>query len=304
MREAAAALAIGRVVASFGRRHEVRDGTGTVLTCVRRGRQQDVACGDLVRFAPTSPGQGVTESVEPRSSLLYRSDAFRQKVLAANADLAVVVVSGRPMFREILLTRCLAAASAAGIEVLIACNKQDLAEAGPAMAQLSYYCDLGIPVLAMSAKADVGVLGARLRDHVSILVGESGMGKSTLINALVPEAASRTGELSAGSESGRHTTTSARWYDLAGGGAVIDSPGMQVFGLQHLDLAELEQAFAEFAPLAGTCRFSDCQHGEEPGCRLKALAARSPRAAQRLAWLREILAENQRVAQWARPAEH
>ncbi|MDE3011843.1 MAG: ribosome small subunit-dependent GTPase A [Pseudomonadota bacterium] len=303
MREPAARTDSGRVVASFGRRHEVRDAEGRVWACVRRGRQQDVACGDLVRFAVTAPGQGVTEGVEARSSLLYRSDAFRQKVLAANADLVVVVVAGRPMFREILLTRCLAAAAAAGIEVLIACNKQDLAESAEAMAQLDYYRNLGIRVTGLSALHGAQALAPYLQDHVSILVGESGMGKSTLINALVPDAATRTGELSAGSETGRHTTTSARWYDLPGGGAVIDSPGMQVFGLQHLDLHDLEQAFAEFAPLAGQCRFSDCQHGDEPGCRLKELAAREPRAAQRLVWLREIVAENRRVAHWERPGQ-
>lgn len=302
MREGAPVATLGRVVASFGRRHVVRDAEGQEWHCVRRGRQQDVACGDQVRFVPTATGEGVTESIEPRSSLLYRSDAFRQKVLAANADLAVVVVAARPAFREILLTRCLAAASAAGIEALIVCNKQDLPEARAAMDQLAYYAALGIPVLPLTARAAVEPLRERLHGRVAILVGESGMGKSTLINALVPEAGSRTGELSAGSDSGRHTTTSARWYALAQGGAVIDSPGMQVFGLQHLDQAALEQAFAEFAPLAGTCRFSNCRHGEEPGCALKALAAADPRAAQRLAWLREILAENGRVAHWARPS--
>lgn len=301
MREDTAAAVSGRVVATFGRRHEVEDAAGRLWTCVRRGRQQDVACGDLVGFTPEGSGQGVIERVEPRSSLLYRSDAFRQKVLAANADLAVIVVAGKPMFSEQLLTRCLAAAAAAGIEVLIACNKQDLPETAAAMERLAYYQALGIPVLPLCARQGAGQLAARLAGHTAILVGESGMGKSTLINALVPAAASRTGEISDTGGNGRHTTTAARRYALAGGGAVIDSPGMQVFGLQHVDRPALEQAFAEFAPLAGRCRFADCRHGEEPDCRFKELASRDPRAARRLAWMREILAENGRVAHWARP---
>jgi ribosome biogenesis GTPase len=304
MREAFPGLTAGRVIASFGRRHEVLDAEGSTWTCVRRGRLQDVACGDRIHFARTAAGEGVIESVAPRATLLYRSDAFRQKVLAANADLAVVVVSGRPQFRETLLTRCLAAASAAGIDALIVCNKQDLDETRRAWEDLQYYRGIGIELLALSARQDVSPLAVRLAGHSAIMVGESGMGKSTLINALVPEAAARTGELSGGTATGRHTTTSARCFALPAGGEVIDSPGMQVFGLQHLDQQDLERAFAEYSPLIGQCRFSDCQHGEEPGCAFKALAQGNVRAAQRLAWLREIMMENRKVAHWDRPTGH
>lgn len=289
-------------MATFGRHHEVHLADGSILDCVRRGRLQDVACGDVVEIASTSPGHGVIEAVAPRTTLLYRSDAFRQKVLAANVDLAVLVVSGLPRFRENLLARCMAAAHAAGLEVLVACNKADLDETTAVWERLAWYRTLGVDLLAISALGDVSALRARLAGRHAILVGESGMGKSTLVNALLPEAGVRTGALSQGSDTGRHTTTAARRHvlDDAQGSTITDSPGMQVFGLQHLDLRALEQAFPEFASLAGQCRFADCRHRDEPGCALKQAAASDPRAAERLSWLIEIDDENARVAHWQR----
>jgi len=290
----------GQVIASFGRRHEVLESKGSVWNCVRKGRQQDVACGDRVVFKATAIQEGVIESVIPRETVLYRSDAHRQKIFAANVHLACIVISGLPRYRENLLTRCLAAASAANIKALIVCNKQDLPETQALAEELSYYQHLGIEIITLSAKQNVEALTSRLANEHSIFVGESGMGKSTLINALLPEALTRTGALSSSSDTGTHTTTASRRFALLQGGSITDSPGMQVFGLQHLEKQHLEAAFPEFADAIGACRFNDCNHQLEPGCAFKEKASSHPQAQLRLEWLREIITENARLEHWER----
>lgn len=292
----------GQVVASYGRRHEVLESNGTRWNCVRRGRLQDVACGDRVHFNITSDQEGVIESVLTRETVLYRSDAHRQKIFTANVHLAGIVISGLPRYRENLLTRCLAAASAAHIEAMIICNKQDLPETQALASELQYYRSLNIEMMTLSAKHSVTELSARLTGQHSILVGESGMGKSTLINALLPEANTRTGALSSTSDTGTHTTTASRRYAFFGGGSITDSPGMQVFGLQHLAKQEVEAAFPEFADAVGACRFNDCHHDQEPDCAFKEKALLHPQSTQRLEWLKEIVAENTRLAAWQRKA--
>jgi ribosome biogenesis GTPase len=261
----------GRVIAAHGRHFLVDDGE-SVTECVTRGKKGGVACGDRVRFSLTHPGSGVIEEVEPRFNLLYRSDEFRTKLIAANVDQVLVVVAAVPLFREELLIRCLVACEAAGIPARIVLNKTDLPQTATLADYLKAYEALGYIVRKVSALGDLGSLEADLKGKTSVLAGASGMGKSSLLNRLVPEAHAAVGEISQALDAGRHTTTHARLYPLANGGALIDSPGMQEFGLKHLNPHELMAAFPEIRARLGQCRFHNCRHLKEPGCAVLAAA--------------------------------
>jgi len=284
----------GRVIAVHGRHYRV-EADGIHLDCVTRGKKGGVACGDRVRFRSTGDESGVIEAVLDRSNLLYRSDAFRSKLLAANVDQVFVVVAASPSPNLELLNRCLVATEAAGIPARILVNKIDLPESTNLLAQLKPYETLGYPLLPLSAKADVSALQSLLPDKTSILVGASGVGKSTLVNALVPEAEVATQEVSEALDSGKHTTTHTRLYHLSDGGALIDSPGMQEFGLGHLDLAALQSAFPEFRALAGQCRFYNCRHLQEPDCAVLAAVADGRILKSRWRTYQALLAENSRT---------
>jgi|APCry1669189369_1035219.scaffolds.fasta_scaffold15337_2 ribosome biogenesis GTPase / thiamine phosphate phosphatase len=273
-------------MASFGRRFEVTLQEGTALKCVRRGKRTDVACGDKVDVALTGPGEGVIESIHERRTLLYRADAWHEKLLAANVDQVLVVVAPEPSYSDELLTRTLVAADAAGVTPMIVLNKTDLADAAArAKESLQYYVELGYPLITLSAKQNSDALRPILQNKISLLVGQSGMGKSTLINALLPDAGARTNDISTALDSGRHTTTNARCYPLNERSAIIDSPGLQEFGLHHLSSNATEGYFREFSGLLGQCRFQDCRHQNEPGCALKAFAANNPQRETRLRYL-------------------
>jgi ribosome biogenesis GTPase len=204
----------------------------------------------------------------------------------------VIVVAPVPTFYPDLVNRCLAAAEHGGLKALILLNKSDLPQAQEAAAALEPYRRLGYPVTALSARRDATALVPHLRGETSVLVGQSGMGKSTLINALLPDAAVRVAEVSAALDSGRHTTTHARLYHLDAATHIIDSPGMQEFGLHHLDAAALESAFIELRPWLGQCRFRDCRHMTEPGCAVTAACERGEIGAGRLESYRRLVREN------------
>ena len=278
-------------MASFGRRYLVELADSSTLDCVTRGRRGALACGDRVTVARSAAGKGVIEAAGPRTTLLYRSDPARQKLVAANVTQIVIVVAPVPAFHEDLVNRCLAAAEHGGMAALIALNKVDLPQARAALGALELYRSLGYRLAAFSAKRDLGPLVPHLKGETSVLVGQSGMGKSTIINALLPAAAVRVAEISAALDSGRHTTTHTRLYHLDAASHVIDSPGMQVFGLHHLAGPELAHAFIEFRPWLGQCRFRDCRHVAEPGCAIAAACARGEISAQRLESYRRLVRE-------------
>lgn len=299
----------GLIVAAFGRHYEVATTEGR-LQCYTRGKKSSFACGDRVRITPGGDGQGVIDSLVSRRNLLWRSDAFREKLIAANLSHILIVVAAEPGFSDLLVSRCIVAAESQDITPIIVLNKADLGDRlDAARAQLAPFRALGYEVIEISALQGAAGLRERLAGLQSILVGQSGMGKSTLTNALIPDAQAATREISEALDSGKHTTTFARLYPLSappideakseeGAGWLIDSPGLQVFGLAHVSADELAESFIEFRPLLGQCRFRDCRHEAEPGCTLlEALADGriSPRRFEHYRTIRAEIAEAKRL---------
>jgi ribosome biogenesis GTPase len=289
----------GLVVAAYGKRYEVEVADPLTyslrrISCVTRGKKTDLACGDIVTIMLTDSTEGVVESSEPRKTLLYRSSSIKSKILASNVTQIIIVLATQPSFYEALLNRCLVAAEAANIKPLILLNKCDLTEANEAKTKLKLYEALGYQVLHLSAKQDISVLRPYLSNQQSVLVGQSGMGKSTIINALLPNQNVRTQIMSEALDSGKHTTTAAHLYHLDNHSSLIDSPGLQEFGLHHLSTNQIEYAFVEFRPYLGKCRFNNCKHLHEPDCALLNAVKAGKISASRLAFY-QALAEEYRT---------
>jgi ribosome biogenesis GTPase / thiamine phosphate phosphatase len=289
-------LNTGLVVGAHGRHFVVETPERQRLLCHRRGKKGDCVVGDHVEWKPTGDG-GVIEAVLPRRSLLWRQDRWRSKSFAANIDRLIMLVAATPPVSESMLARALVAAGHADIPAHILFNKVDLPEADAARQRLEPYRRMGVPVLEVSLKRDAAnaraVLAPLVSQGVTLLLGASGVGKSTLINTLVPDAAAQVGDLSMALNAGRHTTTTTSWYwlDASHEAAVLDSPGFQEFGLLQVPPERLAGLLPDIAAFTGACRFINCTHRSEPDCAVRDAAARGEVAAGRLRFYQELYDE-------------
>ncbi len=284
----------GRVVASHGHTVLVEGPDGATRACSVRRQAGRPVTGDRVLWEPGPGGRGVVVAIEARRSLLARPDGRGgSRAVAANLDQVVVVLAPEPDCPDTLLDRYVIAATHYGLDALLVLNKTDRVGPGerPRLDErLALYGGLGYTTCESSARTPGGVdaLAAHLRDRTSVLVGPSGVGKSSLVRALAPDAEAAVGEISAATGHGRHTTSTSTLFHLPGGGDLIDSPGVRDFGVWHLPREAIARGFVEIQALAPHCRFRDCRHRGEPGCAVEAAVAEGRVSAARLASFRAL----------------
>jgi ribosome biogenesis GTPase len=266
----------GIIVTRHGQNLVVRDEHGQFQHCLFRQNLGELVCGDEVVWQPTEPGEGVVTALLNRRSVLSRPDYVgRDKPLAANLSQIVVVIAPQPEPTGYLVDQYLVAAELIGVPALLALNKADLldaAELAMFRERFAHYRTAGYRLITVSAKVEHGLdaLAEVLAGQTSILGGQSGVGKSSLVRSLIPDQKVQVGRLSQATGLGRHTTSAATLYQLPMGGQLIDSPGVRSFRLGPLSRPELERCYPEFRPHLGRCRFSNCAHQSEPDCALQA----------------------------------
>lgn len=272
----------GLVVSRYGNQADIEDENGNTFRCHIRRSLQDLVSGDRVKWQEESSGntagdkkvKGVVTEILPRRSILKRPIRYEGiKPVAANLDRVFVVTAPEPPYSSRILDRYLVAIELAGIELVILLNKSDRLNDYPDLTRsIDIYYNMGYQVIPVSAINEDGFpqLKEALATHTSVFVGQSGVGKSSLVNGLLPDVDTSVSALSENSGLGTHTTTVSRLYHLPDGGHIIDSPGIREFALEHIEKADLAHGFRDFFPHLGNCKFRNCRHISEPGCAISA----------------------------------
>jgi len=270
----------GRVLSSGGLQSTVRADDGQLYRCATRrllktlstDQRHVVAAGDRVLFRPSEGGEGIIERVEPRRGVLNRTSRGRQHVIVANVDQLLIVSSAaEPRLKPNLIDRLLVSAEKAGIKPVICINKIDLVDPADLQPLVGVYGQMGFEILLLSAKTGAGVerFKRALAGCESVVVGQSGVGKSSLLNAVEPGLDLKINPVSTESEKGRHTTSNAQLIPLSFGGYVVDTPGIRQFQLWDVIPEEVAGFFRDLRPYVSQCRFPDCTHTHEADCAVK-----------------------------------
>ncbi|MCK5817700.1 MAG: small ribosomal subunit biogenesis GTPase RsgA [Psychromonas sp.] len=279
----------GLVISRFGQHADIEDNDGNIERCNLRRGIKSLVTGDRVVWRAGNESfqgvKGVVEAVHARTTVLTRPDYYDGiKPIAANIDQIIIVCAIEPKFSRNLLDRYLVACENIAIKPIIVFNKSDLIDEAHTLVdgELQVYRNIGYKVLYSSMYDDgLSDLKSIMKDKINIFVGQSGTGKTSLLNTLLPDVNALTGKISENSKLGKHTTTTARLYHFLEGGDLIDSPGIREFALWHLSIDSIASGFIEFRPFLGKCKFRDCKHKREPGCALEQAVAQGKINAER-----------------------
>ena len=294
-KETSEAAQAGLVIAHYGKRALIEKSDGDRLLCHLRAHLQPPVAGDEVLWIPAEYG-GVVDALVTRRNVLQKPDSQgRLRPVAANIDIMLIVFAPEPAPQAYLIDRYLVAAECLGVEAVLTLNKADLLDASDELiTELARYKKLGYRTLTTHQKLpDARDLTTIIGNNTLVLVGQSGVGKSSLIQRLLPDASIRVGALSEVANKGRHTTTTAELFHLPGGGRLIDSPGVRDFRLSHVTPEMVASGFREFSAFAGQCRFRDCQHQSEPGCAITAAVKDGKISSKRFESFKQIVAKGE-----------